>query len=90
MNMFALVMLQKKIANRIGELIGREVKLGRYVDFNDSYHIYGKNLAEFKARFMKALEQRKFADRTMRYCDVRDMMEEAIPIIKKKVKDTTF
>jgi thymidylate synthase len=65
MNMFALVMLQKKIAARISDLIGKPVGLGRYVDWSDSYHIYGKNLAEFEGRFMKAMRERTFAQRTM-------------------------
>jgi thymidylate synthase len=89
MNMFALVHLQKKIAARISELIKREVKLGRYVDFSDSYHIYGKNLKEFEGRFMKAMQERSFQQRTMRYCDVRDMMDEAIPDIMRKVADVS-
>lgn len=67
MNMFALVMLQKKIADRIGDLIHRPIKLGRYVDFSDSYHIYGKNLVEFEGRFMKAMQERTFAQRTWSY-----------------------
>jgi thymidylate synthase len=89
MNMFALVHLQKKIAARISELIKREVKLGRYVDFSDSYHIYGKNLKEFEGRFMKAMQERSFQQRTMRYCDVREMMDEAIPDIMRKVADVS-
>lgn len=89
MNMFALVNLQQKIAKRISELIGQEVKLGRYVDFSDSYHIYGKNLAEFEGRFMKAIRDRTFEQRTMRYCDVREMMDEAIPGILQKVADVS-
>jgi thymidylate synthase len=64
MNMFALVMLQKKIAARISDLIEKPVGLGRYVDFSDSYHIYGKNLAEFEGRFMKAIRERTFLQRT--------------------------
>lgn len=40
MNMFALVQLQLKIAERISSLAGIEVKLGRYVHSADSYHIY--------------------------------------------------
>jgi len=65
MNMYALVMLQKKIADRISELINRPVGLGRYVDFSDSYHIYGKNLVEFEGRFMKAIRERRFEQRTV-------------------------
>ena len=50
----------------------------------DSYHIYGSNLAEFEGRFLKMLEKRTFEKRTMRYEDVRDMMEEARPGILEK------
>lgn len=89
MNMFALVNLQKKIAARVSEFIRREVKLGRYVDFSDSYHIYGKNLNEFEGRFMKAIHERTFQERTMRYCDVQDIMKEAIPDIMKKVSNVS-
>lgn len=65
MNMFALVQLQKRIADRISELIQRPVGLGRYVDSSDSYHIYGKNLLEFKGRFLRALQEREFGQRTL-------------------------
>ncbi|NOX53145.1 MAG: hypothetical protein GXP27_01630, partial [Planctomycetes bacterium] len=52
----------------------------------DSYHIYGSNLAEFEARFLRAVENRTFEQRTMRYEDVRDLMEEARPMILEKAK----
>jgi thymidylate synthase len=86
MNIFALVTLQKRIAARIGELSDTEVALGRYVHMADSYHIYGSNLAEFEARFLGAIEKRTFAQRTMRYEDVREMMEEARPVILEKAR----
>jgi len=86
MNIFALVQLQKKIAGRIAELSGREVRLGRYVHFADSYHIYGSYFREFENRFLGALQQRTFEERTMRYEDVRDLMEEARPAILEKVR----
>ncbi|MCU0960069.1 MAG: thymidylate synthase [Pirellulaceae bacterium] len=86
MNMFALVQLQQQIARRIGELSGRDLALGRYCHLADSYHIYGSNLAEFEARFLGALRTRDFAGRTLRYADVRDLMEEARPVILAKVR----
>lgn len=86
MNMFALSRLQGQIARRIGELSGVEVGLGRYCHMADSYHIYGSNLAEFQARFLGAIERRSFEQRTMRYEDVRDMMEGARPAILEKAK----
>ncbi len=86
MNIFALVQLQKNIAERVTELSGRTVHVGRYCHMADSYHIYGFNLAEFEARFLGALEKRSFEQRTMRYDDVRDIMEGARPTILEKVR----
>lgn len=84
MNMFALVQLQQRIAQRIAALCGRIVLPGRYVHQADSYHIYGSYFQEFRARFLNALEKRTFAERTFRYEDVRAYMEQAIPAIQAK------
>jgi thymidylate synthase len=86
MNIFALVQLQRRIAKRVSELSGTEVLLGRYCHVADSYHIYGSNLAEFEARFLGAVEKRTFAQRTMRYEDVQEIMEEARPAILEKAR----
>jgi thymidylate synthase len=86
MNMFALVQLQKKIAARVSELSGREVAVGRYCHIADSYHIYGSYFREFEGRFLGALQKRSFEQRTMRYDDVKDMMEEARPMLLEKAK----
>jgi thymidylate synthase len=86
MNIFALVQLQKRIAERISVLLGGTVRLGRYCHMADSFHIYGSNLREFEGRFLGALEKRTFEQRTMRYEDVRDMMEEARPAILEKAR----
>ena len=87
MNMFALVQLQKKIADRISELSGKKVKLGRYVHIVDSYHIYGSYFNEFKKRFLEGLNSRSFEERTYRYEDVKEIMDEARPAILEKVKN---
>ncbi|MGQ9575283.1 MAG: thymidylate synthase [Thermoguttaceae bacterium] len=86
MNIFALVQLQRRIADRVGQLTGRPVRLGRYCHLADSYHIYGSNLREFEGRFLGALQRRTFAQRTIRYEDVRDMMEAARPRILQKAR----
>jgi thymidylate synthase len=86
MNIFALVHLQQHIANRVSELSGREVGLGRYCHLADSYHIYGSNMAEFESRFLGAIENRTFEGRTMRYEDVKDLMEVARPVIQAKAE----
>lgn len=84
MNIFALANLQKMIAEQISERMGRLVQVGRYCHIADSFHIYGSNLAEFKARFLGAIEKRPFEQRTMRYEDVQDIMEDARPAILEK------
>lgn len=86
MNMFALVNLQKTIARRVSELSSMTIELGRYCHMADSYHIYGSNLAEFEARFLGAIAKRTFEQRTIRYEDVRDIMEEARPAILAKAE----
>ncbi|MCU0785998.1 MAG: thymidylate synthase [Verrucomicrobia bacterium] len=86
MNIFALVQLQKRIATRITELTGRAVQLGRYCHLADSYHIYGSYFKEFEGRFLGMLQKRTFEQRTLRYEDVRDMMEEATPVILEKAR----
>jgi thymidylate synthase len=87
MNMFALTQLQVKIAARIAELSGHKIELGRYVHQADSYHIYGSYFEEFRNRFLKAIENRTFEQRTYRYEDVREIMQEAIPAIREKAKN---
>ena len=86
MNIFALAQLQQIIAARIGELSGSPVTPGRLCHMADSFHIYGSNLAEFEARFLGAIQKRSFEQRTMRYEDVREMMEEARPAILEKAR----
>jgi thymidylate synthase len=86
MNIFALVQLQRQIAGRIGALAGRPVALGRYCHLADSFHIYGSNLREFEARFLGAVQKRSFEQRTMRYEDVRELMEQARPAILRKAQ----
>jgi thymidylate synthase len=84
MNAFALIRLQQRIAERISELVDRQVLLGRYVHQADSYHLYGSYFDEFQARFLKALEARTFERRTFRYEDVKDIMDAAVPDILTK------
>jgi thymidylate synthase len=86
MNIFALVQLQQKITNRVSELSGRTVNLGRYCHLADSYHLYGSYFQEFESRFLTALEKRTFEQRTLRYRDLRAIMESARPAILEKAR----
>ena len=84
MNIFALVQLQKRMAERVSNLSGKPVRVGRYCHMADSYHIYGSSFREFEGRFLGALQKRTFEQRTMRYEAVRQIMEEARPAILEK------
>jgi thymidylate synthase len=86
MNIFALVQLQKGMAERISAISGKTVNVGRYCHIADSYHIYGSYFREFEGRFLGALQKRSFEQRTMRYETVRSMMEEARTAILEKAK----
>jgi thymidylate synthase len=86
MNIFALIQLQKIMAERISQISGKAIKVGRYCHMADSYHIYGSNFREFEGRFLGALEKRTFEQRTLRYESVRQMMEEARPAILEKAR----
>ena len=86
MNIFALVQLQKKMAERISAIADRPIKVGRYCHIADSYHLYGSTFKEFEGRFLGALNKRTFEQRTMRYEAVRDMMEQARAAILDKAK----
>ena len=86
MNIFALVEMQRRMAARVSELSGKIVRVGRYCHMADSYHIYGAYFREFGGRFLGALDKRTFEQRTLRYADVRELMEEARPQILAKAK----
>lgn len=75
MNLFGITELQKYIAEEISKRINRKVKVGRYVDIADSYHIYGESFSDFNDRFLNLQNKREFYNpertksRTMRSDD---------------------
>lgn len=94
MNMWAFISLQQEIAGRIADLRGEEVKIGRYVDVTDSYHIYGKdfrdpNLVMSFQSFLVSLENRTFEQRTIRSDDpiVRECFEEGASSLRHQIEE---
>ncbi len=83
MNIFALTDLQKLIAQKISERLGKEIKIGRYVDISDSFHIYGSYYDEFKG-FLKTVETRTFEQRTWDSEFAEPMFEDARLRLKKE------
>jgi thymidylate synthase len=85
MNMYALIHLQDRIAERVSRIAKRPVKLGRYCDVSDSYHIYGSRLKDFEGRVINLCSKRSFEDRTWTREDIKEMVEEAREMILEKV-----
>ncbi len=76
MNVFALTDLQRRIAARLAERLGKAVRVGRYADLVDSFHIYGSYFGEFEG-FLKMVEKRTFEERTWDSAYAEPMFEEA-------------
>ena len=89
-NVFAFTSLQKDIADELAERMGREIRLGSYIDFSDSLHIYGrdfnpnKTLADGRSRYehfielIERMRREPLASRTWRSDDpiVTEIMAE--------------
>jgi len=76
MNCFAFIHVMEYVAREVGKQTGQKVKIGRYVDESDSFHIYGKRIADFKDRFLKNLVERDFSQRTFSRMDAEPFFEE--------------
>lgn len=83
MNMFAITELQRLIAQRVSEKLGTEIKVGRYVDISDSFHIYGSYYEEFKG-FLKTIETRSYEQRTWNTEFAEPMFQEARERLRKE------
>jgi len=86
MNMYAFTDLQRAIAERVSERLGREIRPGQYCHIADSFHIYGSDHADFK-RFLASLEKRTWEQRTWRTEEVAVMIEEAEGEIQRSIEE---
>lgn len=76
MNCFAFIHVMEYVADEVGKRIGREIRVGRYGDESDSFHIYGKRMADFENRFLQNLINRDFSSRTFSRKDAEPYFEE--------------
>jgi thymidylate synthase len=83
MNVFALTDLQRIIAERIAAKVKKPVRVGRYADLVDSFHIYGSYFNEFQG-FLKMVERRTFEERTWDSRYAEPMFEEAREKLEKE------
>lgn len=90
MNMFGIVMFNREvIADEIEKRTGKKVHLARMNWQADSWHIYGKDIAQAKARFFDRLEVTTFEDRVFNFYDemIQEIYEEAEEVVVKKIAD---
>lgn len=76
MNCFAFIHIMEYVTNEVGKRTGQSIRIGRYVDESDSFHIYGKRLADFENRFLRNLIERDFSQRTFSRRNAEPFFEE--------------
>ncbi len=76
MNMYGFTDLQRWVAEKLSERLGREIRVGQYTHVADSFHIYGAYFDEFEG-FLDTLRNRTFEQRVFRTEDVQDIIDEA-------------
>jgi thymidylate synthase len=89
MNMFGFIQFNKEIiAAEISSRTGKQVRLGRLNWQADSYHIYGKDIAEASAMLFDRIDSLQIEERTFNFSDpyIREMYDSAEPDILEKVR----
>ncbi len=92
MNAFGITMMVKDlIADPISELAGKTVKLGRMNWKADSWHVYGKDIAQFRARLLDRIPATAFEDRVFNFQDetIQEMYHECEREILAKIAEQT-
>ena len=90
MNMFGFIMFNRDvIAAEIARRSGRTVNLGRLNWQADSYHIYGKDLADAKARLFDRIATTTLADRSYEFSDsmIQGIYQEAEAAVVAKIEE---
>ena len=85
MNVYALTDLQRFMAEKISEKIGKTVKVGRYTDISDSLHLYGSYLEKIKPEIKKMKENPIYFE--LKNHEYADWYEKQI---KKNLKQRTY
>lgn len=85
MNIFAFTDLQRVVAERLSERLGRQIEVGQYNHMVDSFHIYGSYFEEMEA-FLQTLEVRSFEERTWTMAEMEPVFEDARNRIRESVE----
>jgi thymidylate synthase len=88
MNMFGFTHFNRlAVADPLQRITGRRVELGRMNWQADSYHLYGKDQKDFRARFQDRLASSSFEDRVFRFFDeqIQEIWREAEEAARRKI-----
>jgi thymidylate synthase len=89
MNMFGFIQFNKEvIAAEVSRRTGKEVRLGRLNWQADSYHIYGKDIAQARAMLFDRIESMQIEERTYNFSEdyIKQMYDSAEPRILEKIE----
>lgn len=90
MNMFGFINFNKEIiAAGIEKRTGKPIRLGRLNWHADSWHIYGKDIADAQGRLFDRIPCTRFDDRVYNFSDpvIREIYDEAEADIREKIKE---
>lgn len=90
MNMFGFVMFNRDvIAAELARRTGKTTRLARLNWQADSFHIYGKDIADARARLFDRIGSASFEDRVYRLSDdmIREIYDEAEATIQAKIAE---
>jgi len=89
MNVYALTDLQRIMAEKISEKIGKTVKVGRYVDVSDSLHLYGSYLNSIEPEIKKMKEKPIYCyDLINKPYDME--VDKYLEFVKKNLEQRTY
>jgi thymidylate synthase len=89
MNMFGFIRFNREvIADEVARRSGKEVRLGRMNWQADSYHIYGRDIAQAKAMLFDRIDSMSLEERTFNFGDdfIREMYEQAEQAALMKIR----
>jgi len=89
MNMFGFIRFNREvIADEIERKSGKKVNLGRMNWQADSYHIYGRDIAQAKAMLFDRLDSMTLEERTFNFGDdfIREMYDQAEQAALMKIR----
>ncbi len=90
MNMFGFIQFNREvIANEVARRSGKKIQLGRLNWQADSYHIYGRDIAQAREMLFDRIGSMSLEERTFNFNDdfIRDMYNGAEERILTKIRD---